>query len=103
MYEMQPQLASSSSTPYAAASGSGKGKEGATTHVRQRSVSNGAQLQPLMAGDGYGGQEEGVMGAEASGSSGLQRSNTAGKSLGQSLKRRFGSLRRKKVAGGEEY
>lgn len=58
------------------------------THVvRQRSVSNGAQLLPPGMDDGAG----------AAGPSGLQRSNTTGKSLTQSLKRRFGSLRRKRA------
>ncbi len=70
-------------------SDSSKHKEG-VTQVRQRSVSNGAQLQP-------------GMGDDAAGSSGLQRSNTTGKSLTQSLKRRFGSLRKKRVADEAGY
>ena len=80
-YEMQPTATSSGGT---ISSTSGKHKEGHGTHVRQRSVSNGDQLQ-----QGYADE----VGA---GSSGLQRSNTTGKSLTQSLKRRFGSLRRRK-------
>ncbi|KAJ4297011.1 hypothetical protein N0V88_003927 [Collariella sp. IMI 366227] len=77
-YEMQPTSASRGTH------GTDKGKE-TGAHVRQRSVSNADQLQP-----GY----------EEAGSSGLQRSNTTGKGLASSLKRRFGSLRKKRV--GEE-
>ncbi|KAK4129412.1 hypothetical protein N657DRAFT_640030 [Parathielavia appendiculata] len=77
-YEMQPTFSFRDHH----SSGDGKHKEGGT-HVRQRSVSNGAQLLPDVD--------------EASaGPSGLQRSNTTGKSLAQSLKRRFGSLRKKR-------
>jgi hypothetical protein len=79
-YEMQP---SSSSRDHDYGGGGSKHKEGGT-QVRQRSVSNGAQLLP------------GVDGEASAGSSGLQRSNTTGKSLAQSLKRRFGSLRKKR-------
>ncbi|KXX80154.1 Protein pal1 [Madurella mycetomatis] len=75
-YEMQPP-----SHPHAASAG-GKLRR-SSAHVRQRSVSNGAQHQAMM--------NEGV-----AGSSGLQRSNTTGKSIAQSLKRRFGSLRWRK-------
>ena len=70
-------------------SDSSKNQEG-VTQVRQRSVSNGAQLQP-------------GMGDDAAGSPGLQRSSTTGKSLTQSLKRRFGSLRKKRVADEAGY
>lgn len=75
-YEMQPTLFPT-----------GQKEDGA--HVRQRSVSSAAD--PFLDdADDYG----------MPGSSGVQRSNTAGKSLSQSLKRRFGSLRKKR--GSEE-
>ncbi|KAK4136590.1 hypothetical protein BT67DRAFT_447942 [Trichocladium antarcticum] len=75
-YEMQPTLFPTGQ------------KEGGA-HVRQRSVSSAAD--PFLDdADDYG----------MPGSSGVQRSNTAGKSLSQSLKRRFGSLRKKR--GSEE-
>ena len=62
---------------------------GGATHVRQRSVSNGgAQGRGRAEGEGAGD----------AGSSGLQRRNTAGKNnLAQSLKRRLGSLRKRRV------
>ncbi|KAK4193476.1 hypothetical protein QBC35DRAFT_107592 [Podospora australis] len=88
-YEMQPQKARSSAVD-------DKRQHG----VRHRSVSinegPSSSSPPLPAFvDEVGG---------GSGSSGgLQRSNTTGKSLTQSLKRRFGSLRRKKVPGEEGY
>jgi hypothetical protein len=80
---MQPTLSSSRE---AGRSGS-KQKEGGA-YVRQRSVSNADPFQDSV-------DEEGM-----AGSSGMQRSNTTGKSFSQSLKRRFGSLRKKK--GSEE-
>ncbi|KAK4032625.1 hypothetical protein C8A01DRAFT_50614 [Parachaetomium inaequale] len=87
-YEMQP--SPSSFRDYRHGGSDSKRKDGGgATHVRQRSVSNGGA-------QGMGGEE-----GEA-GSSGLQRSNTtSGKNnLAQSLKRRFGSLRRRRA--GEE-
>jgi hypothetical protein len=86
-YEMQP---TSSSRDYGYDGRGDKGKEGMTHVVRQRSVSNGAQLLP--------GTDDAV-----AGSSGLQRSNTTGKSLTQSLKRRFGSLRKKRATDEAGY
>ncbi|KAL2135507.1 hypothetical protein VTI74DRAFT_8238 [Chaetomium olivicolor] len=77
-YEMQP------FSPSRDNRSSVKGKK--ETHVRQRSVSSGDQLQSSF---------------EEAGSSGLQRSNTTGKNLASSLKRRFGSLKKKKTAGEE--
>ncbi|KAL2255555.1 hypothetical protein VTK26DRAFT_3137 [Humicola hyalothermophila] len=74
--ELQPNVASLD----VPGSRSSRFKEGHGAHVRQRSASNGDQ--PLKE--------------PVAGSSGLQRSNTAGKSIAQSLKRRFGSLRGKK-------
>jgi hypothetical protein len=83
-YEMQTPLRF---TPTRTVSGSGKQKQGGNTYVRQRSASSGAELLPQ------------VYAHEDSASSGLQRSrSSAGESLAQTLKRRFGSLRRKKVA-----
>ncbi|GAB1310251.1 Pal1 cell morphology protein [Madurella fahalii] len=82
-YEMQPP-----SRPRATSTG-GKFREG-SAHVRQRSASNGAQHQAMV--------NEGV-----AGSSGLQRGNTTGRSIAQSLKRRFGSLRRRRGADEAGY
>jgi len=96
-YEMQP-TSPSSSRGHGHSSGGSKQKEGVTTRVRQRRASNGGggsqQLSPGLVDDNAEGAE-----AEA-GSSGLQRSNTGGKNIAQSLKRRFGSLRKKRA--GEE-
>ncbi|KAK3300196.1 uncharacterized protein B0H64DRAFT_448287 [Chaetomium fimeti] len=90
-YEMQPTVSSSSSRSYDRHRGHyghhsnhGKAEEGVT--LRQRSVSHG---------DARGRGDDGE-----AGSSGLQRRNSAGKGLAQSLKRRFGSLRRGRA--GEE-
>ncbi|AEO53337.1 hypothetical protein MYCTH_2294504 [Thermothelomyces thermophilus ATCC 42464] len=73
--------------------GDSRPKEGGTAHVRQRSLSANGAYQRLPPGivddgddDGYGG-----------GSSGLGSSNTTGKNIAQSLKRRFGSLRKKRA------
>jgi hypothetical protein len=49
------------------------------TNIRQRSFSSGAQPD---------------VDRDVAGSSALQRNNTTGRSFSQSLKRRFGSLRR---------
>ena len=65
--------------PTAPSRGQHLDSKGRTTNVRQRSFSNGAL--PDM--------DQGV-----ADSSELQRNNTTGRSFGQSLKRRFGSLRR---------
>lgn len=72
-YELQPTVAAPDG------SGGSKFKEG-RANVRQRSVSHGDQW----------------FNEQMAGSSGLQRSNTTGKSIAQSLKRRFGSLRRRR-------
>lgn len=89
-YEMQPQKAKSSGVD-------DKGQQ----HVRQRSVSinegpscSSSPPLPVFV-DEMGG------GTGSSSGGGLERRNTTGKSLAQSLKRRFGSLKRKKVAGQE--
>ncbi|KAK3942763.1 protein pal1 [Diplogelasinospora grovesii] len=79
-YEMQPMLSRNN----------GDRKEDSGARVRQRSVSNAAEgsssrYQP----NGYSN--------DVSNSSNLHRSNTTGKSFTQSLKRRFGSIRRKKT------
>lgn len=62
-------------------------KEGNTAKVRQRSVSN-ATPSSTGYGGGYSNDYEGESG-------GLRRSNTTGKTIAQSLKRRLGSLKRK--------
>ncbi|KAG7293208.1 hypothetical protein NEMBOFW57_003254 [Staphylotrichum longicolle] len=94
-YEMQPTTASSRDYGYGGSGSGDKSKEGVMTHVvRQRSVSNGAQLLPPPGMDDSAG---------AAGSSGLQRSNTTGKSLTQSLKGGFGSLRRKRATDEAGY
>lgn len=76
-YEMQPQTVS------------GRQKDNGA-QVRHRSVSNTDDAPPPPPKDSPNDDSGG----------GIRRSNTTGKSLAESLKRRFGSLRRKKV--GEE-
>ncbi|KAK0657577.1 hypothetical protein B0T16DRAFT_402035 [Cercophora newfieldiana] len=61
-----------------------------STHVRQRSLSNTDEAPPPPPKD----YPSPYVGDYANGS--LQRSNTTGKSLTQLIKRRFGSLRRRK-------
>ena len=100
-YEMQPTASSSSRDydyghDYDYSHGHGKSEEGVMYAVRRRSVGAGDQARPRdglaeRGGDGGGGGE--------GGSSGLERRNTGGKNLKQSLKRRLGSLRKK--GGGE--
>ncbi|KAK4157752.1 protein pal1 [Chaetomidium leptoderma] len=89
-YEMQP--TTTSSRDY---SSSNKRAQGVVvTHTRRhhhRSASNG----------GADMEEEGE--GVPSSSSGLQRSHTTGKSLTQSLKRRFGSLRKKRPSEAAGY
>jgi len=67
-------------------------------HVRQRSVINadkGPAPPPKDYPSAYGG--------DYSSSGNLQRSNTTGKSLTQMIKRRFGSLRRRKATEERVY
>ncbi|KAK3310248.1 uncharacterized protein B0T15DRAFT_517910 [Chaetomium strumarium] len=85
-YEMQPSSTFPSTSSHGRRGGGGGEYKEEGTRVRQRSVSNGAQLQPEADDDGIAG------------SSGLQRSNTTGKKLAQGLKRRFGSLRKKRLS-----
>ncbi|KAH6650948.1 hypothetical protein F5144DRAFT_598364 [Chaetomium tenue] len=74
--------------------GHGKAEEGVTiAAVRRRSVSNAGERERPREG----------LGAEAAGSSGVHRSNTGGKNLAQSLKRRLGSLRRRGAGEGVGY
>ncbi|EAA35362.1 hypothetical protein GE21DRAFT_365 [Neurospora crassa] len=89
MLEMQPR-----STHYLDVPGSSSGlmgyqqKEG-NAKVRQRSVSNATPTTTgYGGGGGYSNDYEGESG-------GLRRSNTTGKTIAQSLKRRLGSLKRK--------
>ncbi|KAL2199094.1 hypothetical protein P885DRAFT_31553 [Corynascus similis CBS 632.67] len=72
-------------------------KGGVTTHVRRRSASTGAAYQQLPPGMVEDDDDWGDAGGS---SSAMRRSNTTGKNIAQSLKRRIGSLRKKKV--GEE-
>lgn len=78
-YEMQPQSRRHDAN----------GKGG----FRQRSVSN-ASPRGEYQNDPFSNEFAGP--SSGSGSAGLGRSNTTGKSLAQSIKRRFGSLRRRK-------
>ena len=85
-YEMQPQPQPRSGS---------KGVD--ATKSRQRSVSNASPRgEEYRAGVDFAGA-----GAGGPSSGGVRRSNTTGKSsLAQSIKRRIGSLRRRKVEGG---
>ncbi len=67
-------------------SGAGNKHKEDTAQVHQQSASKSAHLHPEMAD------------TKAGPSSGSQRNNTAGKSFTQSLKRRFGSFRKKKTS-----
>ncbi|KAK4105683.1 hypothetical protein N658DRAFT_417512 [Parathielavia hyrcaniae] len=91
-YEMQPSHSfhGHHSNVSAGAGAGGKHKERGT-NVRQRSVSNGAQLLPDDTDESDADEPD-------AGSSGLRRSNTTGSSIRQSLRRRFASLRKKKPA-----
>ncbi|KAK3329487.1 hypothetical protein B0H66DRAFT_27169 [Apodospora peruviana] len=89
-YEMQPHKRSPRNTR-------DNGKDSGA-RVRQRSVSH-ANATPRTADyplENEGPFSDHFSGTPAGGSSGIQRRNTTGKSLAQSIKRRFGSLRRKK-------
>lgn len=98
MIEMQPRSINHHSDVPGANSGlmGGYDKEG-NARVRQRSVSNAAATT-----SGYGGGysalngDEGLGAGESSGGVGVRRSNTTGKNIAQSLKRRLGSIRRKR-------
>ncbi|KAM7206735.1 protein pal1 [Rhypophila sp. PSN 637] len=83
-YEMQPQPQHRS-----------EGKD-STTRYRQRSVSNASPRAEYRSDPFSDGFAEAGPSSSASGAAGLGRSNTTGKSLAQSIKRRFGSLRRRK-------
>ncbi|KAJ4413524.1 hypothetical protein N0V85_003526 [Neurospora sp. IMI 360204] len=89
MIEMQPRSTHHLDVPGSSSGLMGDQKEG-NTRVRQRSVSNAA------ATTGYGGGYDYEGGGGGESSSGLRRSNTTGKNIAQSLKRRLGSLRRKR-------
>ncbi|KAK3951794.1 hypothetical protein QBC32DRAFT_343171 [Pseudoneurospora amorphoporcata] len=96
MIEMQPRSTHHLEVPGSSSRLMGDQKE-VNARVRQRSVSNAAAT-------GYRGmdQSNGYYGAggggESSGaaSDGVRRRNTTGKNIAQSLKRRLGSIRRKK-------
>lgn len=99
MIEMQPRSSRHLEVP---GSGTGAGLMGAdqkegNARVRQRSVSNVAATTSRYGGYSAlnGGDYEGV-GAGESSSGGIRRSNTTGKNIAQSLKRRLGSIRRKR-------
>lgn len=89
MIEMQPRSTHHLDVPGSSSGLMGDQKEG-NTRVRQRSVSNAA------ATTGYGGGYDYEGGGGGESSSGLRRSNTTGKNIAQSLKRRLGSFRRKR-------
>ncbi|KAK0630047.1 hypothetical protein B0T17DRAFT_527377 [Bombardia bombarda] len=84
--------------PSTSTGGRGRGKENGTS-VRQRSVSNameGSSAYPLPESNPFSdhystGNQQGV-----------QRSHSTGKNIAQTLKRRFGSLRRKKAPEEED-
>ncbi|EGO51678.1 hypothetical protein NEUTE1DRAFT_89292 [Neurospora tetrasperma FGSC 2508] len=100
MLEMQPRSPHYLDVPGSSSSSAGlmgyQQKEGNVAKVRQRSVSNATTT----TGTGYGGGGGGYYsndyeGGESSNGGGLRRSNTTGKTIAQSLKRRLGSLKRK--------
>lgn len=90
-------IASSNSTSAAGLMGDGGEKKEGNTRVRQRSVSNAAATGAATGAYSNGNDYYEVGGGESSGfgTSGVRRSNTTGKNIAQSLKRRLGSIRRK--------
>lgn len=92
MIEMQPRSSHHLEVPGSHSGLMGDQKDG-NARVRQRSVSNAAAT-------GYGGQNQNdyyeIGGESSSAGGGMRRSNTTGKNIAQSLKRRLGSIRRKR-------
>ncbi|KAK3393743.1 hypothetical protein B0H63DRAFT_26577 [Podospora didyma] len=88
-YEMQPQTVSNQHSTDPKSNG---------TQVRHRSISNAADepgSSSRVEYNAYGGYTDI--------DSGVQRSHSTGKNIAQTLKKRFGSLRRKKASDEERY